>query len=117
MRWRARAGRAMAESRAIIAFATQGADSSDEQRLLELLSDHSVVRFPFDRAHKLRSGLRLVSCVRRTRPALVAMEGTGLAGGIAVLASRTFAGVPYIVSSGDAVGPFVGSLRKGLALP
>ena len=36
------------------------------------------------------------------------MEGSGLAGGLALLAARLFAGVPYVVSSGDAIGPWVG---------
>jgi glycosyltransferase involved in cell wall biosynthesis len=35
------------------------------------------------------------------------MEGTGLAGGAAVLAARLLTGVRYVVSSGDAVAPYI----------
>ena len=44
---------------------------------------------------------------RRTRPELIVMEGTGIAGGLCVLALRTLRGIPYVVSSGDAVGPYL----------
>jgi glycosyltransferase involved in cell wall biosynthesis len=43
------------------------------------------------------------------------MEGTGVAGGLAVLALRWMYGIPYVVSSGDAVGPYVGSVHPFLA--
>jgi glycosyltransferase involved in cell wall biosynthesis len=36
------------------------------------------------------------------------MEGTGVAGGAAVIGARLLGGVSYVVSSGDAVAPFVG---------
>jgi hypothetical protein len=39
------------------------------------------------------------------------MEGTGLAGGLALIALRVFRGVPYVVSSGDAVGPYLARLK------
>ncbi len=35
------------------------------------------------------------------------MEGTGVAGGAAVIALGLLRGVPYVVSTGDAVGPFL----------
>jgi glycosyltransferase involved in cell wall biosynthesis len=35
------------------------------------------------------------------------MEGTGIIGGLALILGRFLLGVPYVVSSGDAVGPFV----------
>jgi hypothetical protein len=41
------------------------------------------------------------------------MEGTGVAGGLAVLAGRV-AGVRYVVSSGDAVAPYLSSFRPWL---
>lgn len=49
----------------------------------------------------------------RERPAVVVMEGTGIAGGLAVLAAR-LGGVRYVVSSGDAVGPYLSSFRPWL---
>ena len=52
--------------------------------------------------------------IRQRRPALVVMEGSGVAGGLALLLGRWFSGVPYVVSSGDAIGPWVGSHRRWL---
>ena len=49
----------------------------------------------------------------RDRPDLVVMEGTGIAGGLAVLVARLF-GVRYVVSSGDAVAPYLSSFRPWL---
>src|SRR5207244_7711512 len=64
---------------------------------------------------KRRSFWRLLMLIRRRRPAMAVMEGTGIAGGIALLLGRAFWGVPYVVSSGDAVGPWVGTKSRVLA--
>jgi len=90
-------------------LATMGGGSTDEERLRALTAGFDVDVFPFDRATKARSGRRLLREIRRRRYDLVVMEGTGLAGGLALILGRLLAGVPYVVSSGDAVGPFVGS--------
>ena len=92
----------------ILAVATQGGGSSDEARLRALLENFPAEFFPFDRTTKLKSGLRLFRQMMGARPDMVVLEGTGITGGLACMLGRTF-GVPYIVSSGDAVGPFVGS--------
>jgi glycosyltransferase involved in cell wall biosynthesis len=44
------------------------------------------------------------------------MEGTGVAGGAAVIALRLLRGVPYVVSTGDAVAPFLAA-RSALLGP
>src|SRR4051794_7495315 len=44
------------------------------------------------------------------------MEGTGVGGGAAVLASRLLDGRPYVVSSGDAVAPFISAVSRPLGL-
>ncbi len=98
----------------ILATATQGAGGDDEARLRQLLEELSVDWFAFDRKSKRDSFFALLSRIRRTRPELVVMEGTGIAGGLALMLGRLLAGVPYVVSSGDAVGPFVASLRPML---
>jgi hypothetical protein len=49
------------------------------------------------------------------RPDLVVMEGTGIAGGAAVILGKVLRGVPYVVSSGDAVGPYVRLAHRWLA--
>jgi Glycosyl transferases group 1 len=92
----------------IACFATQGSGSLDERRLLDLLAPLSPSPLPFDHSHKLISSLRLFRRLRDERPALVVMEGTGIGGGVAVLLANVFLGTRYVVSSGDAVGPFLG---------
>ncbi len=100
--------------RTVACFATQGSGSRDEHRLRSLLRDLQPVLLPFDRSSKVRSSLRLIRELRRARPALVVMEGTGIAGGAAALAARLLFGIPYVVSSGDAIGPYVISSRPWL---
>src|SRR5262249_8926413 len=70
--------------------------------------------FPFHKASKRRSFFQLLKTIWRTRPGLVVMEGTGVAGGAALLLCRWLTGTRYVVSSGDAVGPFVAMHRPGL---
>src|SRR5262249_11083257 len=106
--------RAARYPKAILAVATQGSGGDDESRLLGLLAAFSVELFPFNRRHKLRSFRRLFKTILRRRPELLVMEGTGLGGGLALLLGRLLAGVPYVVSSGDAVGPFVAGQRPWL---
>ncbi len=92
----------------IICFATQGHRHIEGERIRVLLGQLDAEEFAFDRAHKLRSALRLARTVRARRPRLLVMEGTGTAGGLILLALNATMGVPYVVSSGDAVGPFLG---------
>lgn len=58
--------------------------------------------------------LALVMRMVRERPELVLMEGTGLAGGTAAILARML-GIRYVVSSGDAVGPFLAARSAWLA--
>jgi glycosyltransferase involved in cell wall biosynthesis len=92
----------------IVCFATQGAGHIEDERIQALLGEFDVEAFAFDRAYKLRSALRLARTGFSQRPDLIVMEGTGTAGGLVLLALRLLLGVPYVVSSGDAVGPFLG---------
>ena len=91
----------------ILAFATQGSGSGDEQRLRTLLSRFEARFYPFDRNHKASNLRRLLSLMRQERPDLVVIEGTGLFGGLAVILGSILYGIPYVVSSGDAVGPYL----------
>jgi glycosyltransferase involved in cell wall biosynthesis len=63
--------------------------------------------FAFDRGNKLRSAIGLFRAARAKRPSLIVMEGTGTAGGITVILIDALLGIRYVVSSGDAVGPFL----------
>ncbi|MFL6449395.1 MAG: hypothetical protein ACJ746_17190 [Bryobacteraceae bacterium] len=91
----------------IVAFATQGWGGDDEARLKALLDEVSYALVPFDRHAKWRSCLAILRRCRERPPSLLAMEGTGVMGGLALLIAHWTQNVPYIVSSGDAVGPFL----------
>jgi len=95
----------------ILAFATKGAGSNEEDRLRALLSGHAVEFFPFDRRRKFHSFTQILRLLKRGQYDLAVMEGTGLAGGLALIGSRLCRRCRYVVSSGDAVGPWVGSLH------
>ena len=96
----------------VVAFSTLGHGSNEEARIRDLLRDVGCELFPFDRARKVRMFRRLLLEMWRIRPDLVVMEGTGLAGGVALILARTVFGQRYLVSSGDAVGPWVGTRSR-----
>jgi glycosyltransferase involved in cell wall biosynthesis len=94
----------------IAIFATKGTGTNEERRIIGLLSgfeDSSVMAF--NKSAKLASFFAILRRVRREKPRLLVMEGTGLAGGLVCLIAASFWRVPYIFSSGDAVGPFIAS--------
>jgi len=101
----------------VVCFSTLGAGSGEEDRIRSLLADVEPVVYPFDRGRKLANVPRILRLARRRRPDLLVMEGTGIAGGIAVILARVLFGVRYAVSSGDAVGPFLGGMRRVLTVP
>jgi glycosyltransferase involved in cell wall biosynthesis len=91
----------------ILCFATQGHGHIEGERIRVLLEPLEPQEYRFERSHKLRSAVGLVKAARALRPDLIVMEGTGLAGGLTLLAMRALFGIPFVVSSGDAVGPFL----------
>jgi hypothetical protein len=105
---RAAASNRPASARLLI-FATQGAGGNDEARLRELTRNFPVQVIGFDPGAKFPMLLRILNAIRTDRPPIVLIEGTGVAGGIAVLLGKLLFRVPYIVSSGDAVAPFLAS--------
>lgn len=106
----------MTTSRAIWCLSTKGAGSNDEDRIRLLLKPLTPTVWSFDRSRKVASGLRLFRDVLRRRPALVVLEGTGLAGGLPLMLARTLGLTRYVVSSGDAVAPFL-ALRSAAIYP
>jgi glycosyltransferase involved in cell wall biosynthesis len=96
-----------ADGQRILCFATQGHGHIEDERIQWLLATLDPDVYPFDRSRKLRSAVGLVRSVRANRPHLIVMEGTGTAGGLALLAIDALLGVPFVVSSGDAVAPFL----------
>jgi glycosyltransferase involved in cell wall biosynthesis len=97
----------------IVAFATQGEHSLDHDRLCALLAplEDDLSYFPFDPGRKAASAYRLLRAIRRERPDLAIMEGTGVAGGSPLLLSRALLGTRYVVVSGDAVGPYIAATK------
>jgi hypothetical protein len=95
--------------RPILVFATKGTGSNEEDRIKALVSGHEYRLIPYDKQAKKKSFLGLLRVFRSTVPSLIVMEGTGIAGGLACMIGRLFFGHRYVVSSGDAVGPFVAS--------
>lgn len=91
----------------LVAFATLGAESGDEERLRTLLDWSDAEFYPFDRTAKIRCFCELLGRFRRNSRALGIMEGTGVAGGAALILAHFVFGLKYVVSTGDAVGPFV----------
>jgi hypothetical protein len=96
-------------SKKILAFATQGSGGNDEARLRTLLRNFPADFCPFNRADKKGSYLALRKILHGYD--LAVMEGTGIAGGFALIRSEK----PYIVSSGDAVAPFVAAKQPILS--
>jgi glycosyltransferase involved in cell wall biosynthesis len=105
-----------ARNERILCFATQGHEHIEGERIRALLSTLEADSFAFDRANKLRTAVGLIRAVRAQRPALVVMEGTGTAGGLTLIALDALLGVPFVVSSGDAVGPFLSLHSRLLAV-
>jgi hypothetical protein len=93
----------------ILAFATQGSGGNDEARLRTLLQNFPASFFPFDHNDKKASFFSLRRKIRQHD--LIIMEGTGIAGGLALITG----GKPYIVSSGDAIAPFIAAKQPLLA--
>jgi Glycosyl transferases group 1 len=91
----------------VLGVATMGAGTSDEQRLRTMLREFDLEIIPFDRRDRIRMLFEIVRKIRSRKYEIVALEGSGLAGGIAVIVGRLTAGVPYVLGTGDAVAPFL----------
>lgn len=96
-----------AGSTRIMCFATQGHGHIEDERIRGLLEPLEPTVYAFERTHKLRSASGLVRAVRAQRPRLIVMEGTGTAGGLTLIALDALFGIPFVVCSGDAVGPYL----------
>ena len=93
----------------LLGFATQGSGEGDEARLRELTRNLPIQLIHFDRSARISTFRRVFDAIREHRPRLVIMEGSGIAGGFALLLGRLLFRVPYVVSSGDAIAPFLTS--------
>jgi glycosyltransferase involved in cell wall biosynthesis len=63
----------------------------------------------FDRRRRFRSAIAVLRKASRSYD-LVVLEGTGVGGGVALILARILRGAHYVVSTGDAVAPYVGSV-------
>jgi hypothetical protein len=93
-----------------LALATKGAGSNDEDRLRRLLALLECEFFPFDPSRKRQTFFALLKRLRDRDGRIAVMEGTGVAGGLALILAAALWGRGYIVSSGDAVAPFLSAL-------
>src|SRR4051812_20992028 len=69
----------------VLLFSTLGQGSNEEDRIRSLLGSFHPHVFGFNRTRKLGMFRRLLGEILSTRPDLVVMEGTGLAGGMALV--------------------------------
>jgi len=93
-------------------FATKGSGTNESHRIEALVSGlQNTAALPFDHTAKAGSFFQLWKAIARLRPALLVMEGTGIAGGLACMLARLLLGTRYVVGSGDAVGPFLSALH------
>ena len=104
-----------AEKQCVLAVSTLGNGSYDEHRILELLGAFLPVVSPFDRKKKWIAFRYLINEIRAKRFELIVLEGTGIAGGIPLILGRLLLGQRYVISSGDAVGPWIATKSRLLS--
>ena len=94
----------------LVGLASQGRDSYDHERLQALLRTipYEDISIPSrERRRKVVAFINIFREIRRTEPRGLFLEGTGIAEGSAVLAAHYCFGLPFVVSTGDAVAPWV----------
>jgi hypothetical protein len=100
----------------ILACASQGSGSNDDARLHALLQafDAEFIDFRYG-----RKAAAFINCLRRISSGdadLFVLEGSGMAAGVAAILGRLLFRRPYVVSSGDAVAPYLNA-RYPLGTP
>lgn len=99
----------------IFGFATAGKGGNEEGRLKSLLERFEADIVPFDRQTKFRMFTQLLSVLRAGQYDLAVMEGSGVAGGFALILGKLLFGHRYVISSGDAIGPYLTARWPSLA--
>lgn len=91
----------------LLVCATQGSGGDDEARIKALVGGFDFKLAEFNKRSKRKSFLHLMSAIRSGEFDLFVLEGSGVFGGLAAILGRRLWGMRYIVSSGDAVAPFL----------
>ena len=100
----------------LLACATQGGGGNDDARLRDLLLPFNTRFIHLDRSKKFAAGYEILRCLRSHQFSLFVMEGSGVAVGISAIVAKLLFGARYIVSSGDAIAPFL-SARHAFGAP
>ena len=100
----------------ILGCASQGAGGDDELRLRALLTNFDAELIPFNKRAKADCFRAILQALRTRGFDLFVLEGTGVAAGAAAILGRLLFGQPFVLSSGDAVEPFL-TARMPLAKP
>ena len=100
----------------VLACASQGSGGDDEARLQVLLSEFRTTILPFSRDKKLKGFRQCMNALRSGEHDVFVLEGTGTCAGLPAILAAVLFRRPYVLSSGDAVGPFL-SARFPLASP
>ena len=91
----------------LLGCASEGTGGNDEVRLRTLLQAFATDFVPFDRRRKRASFQACLGLLRKGGFDLLVLEGTGIAAGFAAILGRLLYGRRFVLSSGDAVAPFL----------
>jgi hypothetical protein len=91
----------------ILVYSTLGSGSHDEQRIVRLLVNFNIYLVSFDRSKKFSSAIKIIKEAKKHKPCLIIQEGSGVCGFFSLLFCKFVLGISFIVSSGDAIGPFL----------
>ena len=91
----------------ILVYSTLGSGSHDEQRIVRLLVNFNIYLVSFDRSKKFSSAIKIIKEAKKHKPCLIIQEGSGFCGFFSLLFCKFVLGISFIVSSGDAIGPFL----------
>lgn len=98
----------------MLGCASQGTGGDDEARLRVLLSRFATEYVAFSKSEKKKSFKETLARLKAGGFDLFVLEGTGIAAGFAAILGSILYKRPYVVSSGDAVEPFLtASVPKG----
>jgi len=105
------------QTRRVALIATQGLHHADAERARALLEGFAVEPLAFERSARGGSALILARRLWATDAEVVVIEGTGSVACMVTALVCRLRGLPFVVSSGDAVSAFLSSRSRLLWLP